>query len=323
MMAMVIMTVAITALCELLAAGTTANISGNELTTAVNQANTIHEQAIGLPLSHSRDAVIGPWHDVWDLNGQTFSPPIDAARRPISTYGNWTQRITVQSVDSNNISSPIADDRNAPTARLTVEILQRRAARCIPQAGWLRRASRSKLLRLFRIDPTAVAGVAYVLAMLYMLLFTVLGIGFYATASTISVQIAKNDRSAADAQAAAESGMEFVRYQLGQLRIPTDTSDANLCHPRSPASLAARPRRLGDHEWPCGADERDDHPPARRNRQHHTRRRRWHPVSSSRSPRRADRWFMPRSSVTEAARRSAGPFKCSSAGHPGRKMATG
>src|ERR1700733_2477998 len=70
-------------------------------------------------------------------------------------------------------------------------------------------------------------GVAYLLAMLYLMLFTVLGIAL-AAASTLSVQMANNDRCAADAQAAAESGLEFVRYQLGQIVIPRHTADANL-----------------------------------------------------------------------------------------------
>jgi hypothetical protein len=70
-------------------------------------------------------------------------------------------------------------------------------------------------------------GIAYVLAMFYLLLFTVLSIGFYA-ASTMSVQIARNDRWAADAQSAAESGMEFVRDQLGRLTITSGTTDDHL-----------------------------------------------------------------------------------------------
>jgi len=70
-------------------------------------------------------------------------------------------------------------------------------------------------------------GVAYVLAMLYVLLFTVLSIGFFA-ASTLSMQIARNDRSAADAQSAAESGMQFARQQLGRIDIPESIAERDL-----------------------------------------------------------------------------------------------
>jgi len=122
MVAMVIITVAITALCEVLVAGTNANVSGNELTTAVNMAAAVHEIAVGLPLSNSGQPVIGAWRDVWDLNGLKFSPPIDAGRRPMPSCPNWEQRVTLQSVDANNLSLPIENDRTAPAARLTVEV---------------------------------------------------------------------------------------------------------------------------------------------------------------------------------------------------------
>ena len=72
-------------------------------------------------------------------------------------------------------------------------------------------------------------GVALVLAMLYLMLMSVLAVGFYA-ASAMAVQIARNDRLAADAQAAAESGMQFVRYQLGNVQVDGQTSDAELLH---------------------------------------------------------------------------------------------
>lgn len=63
--------------------------------------------------------------------------------------------------------------------------------------------------------------------MLYVLLFTVLSIGFFA-ASTMSVQIARNDQAAAEAQAAAESGMQFCRYQLGKIDVPGAAVDHQL-----------------------------------------------------------------------------------------------
>jgi Tfp pilus assembly protein PilX len=82
-------------------------------------------------------------------------------------------------------------------------------------------------------------GVAYVLAMLYLMLFAVLAIGF-CSASTMSVQISRDDRHAADAQAAAESGMQLVRYQLSQISIPAETEPQYLL----PAVVEALGRRL-------------------------------------------------------------------------------
>jgi len=70
-------------------------------------------------------------------------------------------------------------------------------------------------------------GVASMLAMLFLILFSVLAIGFYAS-SNMSAQVARNERVASDAQLAAESGLAFMRYQLGSIDIPTATTNDNL-----------------------------------------------------------------------------------------------
>src|SRR5687768_12813978 len=70
-------------------------------------------------------------------------------------------------------------------------------------------------------------GVASALAMLYLVLFSTLAIGFYA-AFTMATQTAYNERGARRALAAAESGMEFIRYHLWALNIAYDTPSAEL-----------------------------------------------------------------------------------------------
>ncbi|MDB5297357.1 MAG: hypothetical protein JWO31_3340 [Phycisphaerales bacterium] len=75
--------------------------------------------------------------------------------------------------------------------------------------------------------PRARRGVVSLLAMLFLILFSVLAIGFYA-GSTMSVQVSRNERVAADAQLAAEGGLAFMRYQLGAVDLPASTPDANL-----------------------------------------------------------------------------------------------
>jgi hypothetical protein len=68
-------------------------------------------------------------------------------------------------------------------------------------------------------------GLTSVLAMLYLVLFGTLAIGFYAATNTQS-QIVANDERVARAHLACESGMDFMRYQLGRVHIapgtPTD-----------------------------------------------------------------------------------------------------
>jgi len=62
-------------------------------------------------------------------------------------------------------------------------------------------------------------GLASLMAMLFLVLFSTLAIGFYAS-STMSAQVATNDKALSRADAAADGGMQFVRYQLGQITVP-------------------------------------------------------------------------------------------------------
>src|SRR5437773_1983121 len=61
-------------------------------------------------------------------------------------------------------------------------------------------------------------GVASVLAMLYLVIFSTLALGFFAS-TTLSTQIAGNDRRTMEAQVAAESGLQFMRYQLSRVKV--------------------------------------------------------------------------------------------------------
>ena len=55
--------------------------------------------------------------------------------------------------------------------------------------------------------------------MLYLVIFAALALGFYAT-TNISAQLSANDQRAAEAQQAAESGLQFLRYHLNAVQIP-------------------------------------------------------------------------------------------------------
>jgi hypothetical protein len=70
-------------------------------------------------------------------------------------------------------------------------------------------------------------GIASVLAMLYMVLFSALALGFYAQV-TLSAQVSHNERRAAAAQASAEAGYQFTRYQLSRLDVPMTLSGNSL-----------------------------------------------------------------------------------------------
>ena len=66
-------------------------------------------------------------------------------------------------------------------------------------------------------------GIASVLAMLYMVLFSALALGFYAQVS-LSAQVSRNEGRGAAAQASAESAFQFTRYQLSRVDIPMNLS---------------------------------------------------------------------------------------------------
>jgi hypothetical protein len=96
--------------------------------------------------------------------------------------------------------------------RLTPSGIGRPPSKAIPQRSIPRRSRR---------------GVTLVIAMLFTVLFATLAIGFY-TATTLSAQIARNERRITEAQHGIDSGMQFMRYKLGQVSIPADTTDANM-----------------------------------------------------------------------------------------------
>lgn len=70
-------------------------------------------------------------------------------------------------------------------------------------------------------------GMTSVLAMLFLVLFSTLAVGFYAMTNS-ATQISSNDERVTRAFLAAESGMDFMRYQLARVTIPPNTAPANV-----------------------------------------------------------------------------------------------
>jgi hypothetical protein len=123
--------IGVLAMLQLLAAGTTSNSAGAEMTTALNLAKGIREMSMGLafvddvtPTNWGPDAgeTIGTYDDIDDLDGAVFNPPIDAMRLTLNDYANWEQRVTVQSVDEDRITLP-APNGTTPASRITVLLM--------------------------------------------------------------------------------------------------------------------------------------------------------------------------------------------------------
>src|SRR5688572_10344231 len=67
-------------------------------------------------------------------------------------------------------------------------------------------------------------GATAVLAMLYLVLFSTLALGFYA-ATTTAVQVSNNDSQVSRAFLASESGLDFMRYHLAHVSIGAFSTD--------------------------------------------------------------------------------------------------
>lgn len=133
-LATVIIGVGVVSMLQLLAAGTVANSYSTEQATAVQLANGIHEIALGLPF-FDPDTAAGAtplwstpetgntaFDDLLDLDGKSFTPPIDVRRQSMSQFSNWTQSIAVQSVPDDQLTSSSVNTVSEPTARVTVTI---------------------------------------------------------------------------------------------------------------------------------------------------------------------------------------------------------
>jgi hypothetical protein len=70
-------------------------------------------------------------------------------------------------------------------------------------------------------------GSTAILAMLFITLFAALAVGFVATVTT-SVSVAGNEQSTSRAMMACDSGMQFLKYHLATLNIPSNTPPAEL-----------------------------------------------------------------------------------------------
>ena len=139
----VIIGVGVVAMLQLLATGTVSNVEGTKMTTGMNFANSIHELTLSLNFSdpttptnwgHETGETTATYDDIDDLDGKTFSPPIDARRVAQSNYTDWSQQVTVESVDPDLLTATVPDG-TTPTARVTCKVLHK--GREVYAASWL------------------------------------------------------------------------------------------------------------------------------------------------------------------------------------------
>jgi|SRR5436309_5821649 len=142
-MVTVIIGIGVVGMLELLAAGTLSNSKGTELTTAINLANNVREISLGLAFAdpqlptvwNTKEASVDLYDDIKDLDGESWSPPRDVRRAPITTYGNWRQKVKVETVAQDNVASVRPNSPTEPTARITVTV--QRADTDVYVMSWL------------------------------------------------------------------------------------------------------------------------------------------------------------------------------------------
>lgn len=143
-LATVIIGIGVVSLLELLAAGSMSNGAATELTLAASLANNIHEISIGLPFTDPVNTTStttkesgGPtaYNDIWDLNGDTYSPPLDVTRHAVSGFANWAQQVTVQSVQPDALTATRPNSTTLTSARVQVVVTHN--GRIIYTASWI------------------------------------------------------------------------------------------------------------------------------------------------------------------------------------------
>lgn len=108
---LVIVGVGTVAMIQLLAAGSMANSTSHQLTTGLNLAKSIREMTQSMT-----------YQQILNLNGQTFSPPVDAMSQEQADLAAWSQAVTIHKVDPNYLTLTVAPTVETPMARARVEI---------------------------------------------------------------------------------------------------------------------------------------------------------------------------------------------------------
>lgn len=140
----VIIGVGVTAMLQLLASGTMTNGQASEVTVAINLAGHIREMTLGMAFAdpqtptnwgvESGESSVSVYDDLDDLDGKVFGPPLDARRVVLSNLTNWSQKITVQTVAPDFITS-VRPDGSEPMSRITVTVEHN--GRDVHQMSWL------------------------------------------------------------------------------------------------------------------------------------------------------------------------------------------
>ncbi len=143
LLAVVIMSLAVLSLLAASAAFTQANSAGTDLSTAEFLIEQIRELTAMLPVIDPdpgagvfgpEEAALADYDDVDDFLNATFSPPISASRLPLNDFSQFSQHVTVQTIEPANLEQVSATHKGFVRVTVTVSINSRE----ISSANWIR-----------------------------------------------------------------------------------------------------------------------------------------------------------------------------------------
>jgi len=89
-----------------------ANAESAELTTAIGLAGNVRERAIRVPYQNLFAT----------FKSKTYTPPVDATGTALTNFGTWSQVVTIDYLDPDNLTFAVPDTQVEPTARMSVTI---------------------------------------------------------------------------------------------------------------------------------------------------------------------------------------------------------
>ncbi len=110
-LAIIIVGTGVVAAAHLLAVGTRTNVNSHRVTTALNLAVSIREMTLG------QDP-----EETLALHDQVLSPPLDARGMEIAGVEGWSQHVSVERADPNNITFSAGSGSDSRLLSLTVEV---------------------------------------------------------------------------------------------------------------------------------------------------------------------------------------------------------
>jgi len=158
-LATLIVGLGVVSMMQLFAACTRQNRAAFDMTTAMLLAQNVQETMADLEFTDPAygKTYFGPegsqtlatYDDIDDFNAQTFNPPIDSVRKPITELAQYAQVISVWPVKPNwlaantNPSAPdLAQTTYTGAARVTVRIMHRKASTApwteVYRTSWIR-----------------------------------------------------------------------------------------------------------------------------------------------------------------------------------------